>query len=80
MEKADTIIEPKVPSVAAERDARLCLQDRVCITLAEEEVSKISIQYPIEKPGVEESVYRAMDQHTHALNNTIFYIEQGPNS
>ena len=21
-----------------------------------------------------------MDQHTHALNDTIFYIEQGPNS
>ena len=80
MEKADTITEPKVSSVAAERDVRLRLQDRVRITLAEGEVSKISIQYPIEKPEVEESVYRAIDQRTHALNDTIFYIEQGPNS
>ena len=80
MEKADTITEPKVSSVAAERDVRLRLQDRVRITLAEGEVSKISIQYPIEKPEVEESVHRAIDQRTHALNNTIFYIEQGPNS
>ena len=80
VEKADTMTEPKVPSVAAERDAGLCPQDRVRITLAEGEVSKISIRYPIEKPGVEESVHRAMDQRTHALNDTIFYIEQGPNS
>ena len=80
MEKADTITEPKVSSVAAERDVRLRLQDRVRITLAEGEVSKISIQYPIEQPEVEESVYRAIDQRTHALNDTIFYIEQGPNS
>ena len=80
MEKADTITEPKVSSVAAKRDVRLRLQDRVRITLTEGEVSKISIQYSIEKPEVEESVYRAIDQRTYALNDTIFYIKQGPNS
>ena len=57
VEKADTMIEPKVPSVAVKRDARLRPQDRVRITLAEGEVSKISIRYPIEKPRVEESVH-----------------------
>ena len=57
VEKADTMTEPKVPSVAAKRDARLRPQDRVRIILAEGEVSKISIQYPIKKPGIKESVY-----------------------